>query len=113
MIRDQILQFDDLPRGEVAVPEWGGVTVTVRTLCGRELWDFQRRFAGKPVDISEVITGIVVAACCDGEGKPIFSATDAEALQAKNPAALSRVANRAFELNPALTADGVSRAEKN
>jgi hypothetical protein len=113
LTRDQILSMADLPRQFVNIPEWGSDGVHIRTLSGRELWDFQRRFAGKPSDVAEVITSVVVACVCDAEGSPLFTADDAEALQAKNPLALSRVANAAFALNPALTAQGIASAEKN
>jgi hypothetical protein len=87
-IRSQILAADDLPREAVAVPEWGGVTVWVRTLTGTERDRFET------------------------QGARLFADGDAGALGKKSSKALDRLLEVAMRLS-GIGAKQQEEAEKN
>lgn len=94
--RDQILAADDLPRAEVAIPEWGG-SIFVRTMNGSERDRFEAAHLKAPgVDFR---ARVAVACACDDQGAPLFTAEDIPALGAKSSAALTRIFEAASKLN--------------
>ena len=101
--RDSILGAADLKEVDVDVPEWGGV-VRVRGLRGVERDRFEAGIVkgeGKnaKADLSNLRAKLVVLCCVDEAGERIFSDGDAEALGAKNAAALDRVFDVARNLS--------------
>lgn len=97
LTRDQILQFDDLKREEVNVPEWGpGATVFVRTMTGSERDRFEAAFLR---DRSDTRARLAVATVCDEQGKLLFTPADMPAISRKSSAALDRIFAVAMRLS--------------
>jgi hypothetical protein len=115
-IRSQILAADDLPREAVAVPEWGGVTVWVRTLTGTERDRFETQVAKdrqKPGGAGgNFRSGLLVLALCDEQGARLFADGDAGALGKKSSKALDRLLEVAMRLS-GIGAKQQEEAEKN
>lgn len=99
-MRDYILAFDDNRLQAVEIPEWK-TTVYVKSLTGA---DVAKVKAAKDTEVA-----LVLAACCDKEGKPIFVAEDADRLKGKSFKALERIALAAIRHN----AIGEIEASKN
>lgn len=101
-LRDQILQASDLPREAITVPEWGGVTVYVRTMTAaeRDLFDasLSSGQSGQR-DFGNVRARLLVLALVDEAGERLFADTDAAALGAKSSLALTRLFAVASRLN--------------
>jgi hypothetical protein len=114
--RDAILKAKDLPGETVAVPEWGG-SVKVRGMTGadRSLWMKQTmQQQGDEFVFNPIGSEILLVALCvvDGEGKPLFTPADVEALGAKSSAALDRIHTVASRLS-GTTAEAAETAVKN
>ncbi len=95
LTREEILQAEDLPTEDVAVPEWGG-TVRVRTLAGYERDRFEESITeqrGKHARIiADNLRAKLVALSVVGEdGRRLFDEGDVRALGAKSAKALDRV----------------------
>jgi hypothetical protein len=95
LMRDVILQVDDLLFEDVEVPEWGG-TVRVRGLTGAERDAFEAEMVerkGKKVhlDMQNFRAKLVVRSVVDEAGKRLFTDTDALLIGRKSAAALQRV----------------------
>lgn len=93
--RDAILQAQDLPTEDVAVPEWGGVC-RVRALTGAERDSFEQsiveqRGKSTKMNLRNIRAKLVALSVVDEEGKRVFSDGDAETLGKKSAAALERV----------------------
>lgn len=102
--RADILKANDVKTTEVPVPEWGGsVYVTTMTAGQRDAYEsmlFQRMKAGGRDNIVKVArASLVVAACVDSDGNPLFTDEDLELLSRKSAAAMDRVVKAAQELN--------------
>jgi CO/xanthine dehydrogenase FAD-binding subunit len=109
LTREMILGADDLPKQEVAVPEWGG-SVYVRALTGAERVQFERVvFAATDEDEATVMAQLVALCTVDEQGNRLFTAEDVEALNRKNSRCLNKVASAAIMFN-ALSAEGVEEA---
>ena len=94
--RDQILQADDLGLVELKIPEWGG-SVYVR---------------GDSEKLSNVRAYLAALTVVDEKGERMFrSAEDIEALGGKSARALTRIFNKALEVN-GFGADDVEKLEK-
>lgn len=119
-LRDRILAADDLAREKVAVPEWPDeegrpAEFYLRAMTGTE----RERYEGglfKDDGTGEINRGrlrALLVACCavDGEGKPVFTDTDVEALSGKSSAVLIRLAAVAQRLN-GLGAEAAEAAAK-
>jgi len=106
LTRDQILNSNDIHVKEVQVPEWGD-SVFIKQLTRAQQDEYLQRQYGatrlkqdnraKAQEISDVnIYGhdAYLCACgiCDEEGKPLFKASDIDALRKKNGAAIGRIA---------------------
>jgi len=114
----QILTAQDLGVVLVDVPEWGG-QVFVRMVNGQERDEFEARqlHQNQHVDAEEdsedayvqrlanFRARLAALTISDKNGKPLFTADQAEALGEKNAAALCRVYNVACELNGFTQAD--------
>lgn len=109
---DQIAQADDLQTEWVAIPEWAprdapnrdAYGVYVRSLNGRERADWQQASVlgnGKnaTVNFQQTTVQLVVLACVDGAGKPIFTRAQANDLRRKNSAVLERISDVAMRLS--------------
>jgi hypothetical protein len=99
LTRDEILKADDLRRIDVEVPEWGG-TIRLRVVTSKERHRFQTEIAkakdGVPPDFMEKF---LVACAVDDAGKPLFSDEDIAALRGKSAVVLTKLFNKAAELN--------------
>lgn len=99
--RDAILQADDRPTEEVAVPEWGG-TVLVRGMSGKERDDFEAGWLDKKGQFKMYgnFRASLAAACLvDKDGNQLFAPKDVAELGQKSAAALDRVAETARHLS--------------
>lgn len=94
VLRDQILQAQDIPSEMVEVPEWG-VLVEVRGMTGAErtrIMDLAMDGGGE-LKLQTVYPEIVIATSFDPEGgQQIFAPADRDALLSKSANALDRLA---------------------
>jgi len=110
LTRDQILNADDLPYRDEAVPEWGG-TVRISTITAADRDTFESMIFdtvdGKPVFKRDNFRAKLLAMCLvDANGKRLFSEGDIEILGRKSAKAVQRLFDIAQELN------GTSEAAK-
>lgn len=109
MLREQILQCTDRKVQAVEVPEWNG-TVYVRTFTGSDrakLMQLHKKNADNPAELN---THLVVMACSDELGNPIFTEADFDQLNGKAASAIDRVAVAALKLN-GLDSDSIQDAK--
>jgi hypothetical protein len=109
LTKDDILKADDLPREEVACPEWGG-SVFVRVMSGTERDRFEGAYSRDAYN--DTRARLAALTVCDAEGRPLFSEADIPSLGRKSSAVLDRIFDVAKRLN-ALSGDDVDRLEKN
>lgn len=111
--RDQILQADDLGLVELKIPEWGG-SVYVRVMRGTERDQFEARMtSGDSEKLSNVRAYLAALTVVDAKGERMFRSTeDIEALGGKSARALTRIFNKALEVN-GFGSDDVEKLEKN
>ncbi len=105
---DKILRKTDLPRRLVRVPEWadeaGDDEVYIRTLTGAER-DAHEIWRSKFLEEADgetplaVRARLVVLACCDERGEPLFRPDQAEQLGGLSGVALDRVYDAVLVLN--------------
>jgi len=110
-LRTYILDYNDLPVKAVKVPEWGNITLYVRSMNGAERDSFMlekwknRDNTNEESDVSFIMENITAATlakviCSDPEGtKKVFTDKDIEALSKKSAAALSRLIDAAKEVD--------------
>lgn len=110
LTRDQILSSTDLKRELVDVPEWGG-SVYVRELTATErdelelaCWQESQR-SGRPL-ARHYRARLVAMSVCDENGKPLFTASDVDALAAKSGRVIGRLTDVAGRLA------GISKADR-
>jgi len=99
--RDDILAAKDEQVEEVDVPQWKG-SVFVRTMTGKEREEFEERMAKSSAKGRAYLVAFTL---CDETGARLFADADIEALQAKNGAALDRIARRALVVNGLASAE--------
>jgi hypothetical protein len=112
--RDAILKASALRTEEVRVPEWmdpdtDADTVLVRELRGRDRDEWEASLAvmrGKQMvpDVANMRAKLVARTVVGGDGEPVFTQQDVNALGELSAAALDRVfevASRLSGLNPA------------
>ena len=104
LTRDQILAADDLPRVEVAVPEWKG-SVYVRALTGAERDQLERMITKDSVSRAKIAALCVVSEA----GDRLFTDKDVDKLAAKHGGALEKIVNAALRFN-AVTDEGIADA---
>lgn len=113
--RDQILQYSDLKKELVKVPEWGG-DVYVREMAGweRDHWEARLISAkGNPIAILENVRAtLAVLTVCGEDSKPLFELSDAIDLGKKSCGALDRILEVAQRLNK-ISDDDVDGIVKN
>lgn len=91
LTRDAVLTAQDLPLEKVDVPEWGG-SVYVRGMSGVDRDSFEQSLmVGGEFSSVNVRAKIVVRTACDENGQRIFTDADADAVGARNAAALTRI----------------------
>lgn len=114
LTREQILAADDLPRRQVACPEWGG-DVFVRGLTARERDLYDIETLGNRGDQAKMDCWRVrmVGRCIvDEKGKRMFKDTEIEELANKSAAPVKRLFDAITELS-GMTPGAVEDAEKN
>lgn len=102
--RESILAFVDFQTRDVVVPEWGGMTVRVRTMTARERDDLEAPMvesaaAGKDATFANFRARLVALVCVNEDGSRMFTLDDVEALGNKSGAAIGRIADAAIALN--------------
>lgn len=114
--KQAIINAQDLPTEDVAVPEWGG-TVRVRSLSARQRDTFEASLVkgqGKDrrADLINVRAKLVAACLVDEAGTRVFTDAEAVELGAKSGAAMDRVFTVCQRLS-GLSAQDVEELEKN
>ena len=111
--KTDILDADDMPREEVAVPEWGG-TVLVRTMTAAERDSFEARVIGTDGirNLANIRATLCARCIVDEQGKRLFGDGDIDLLGQKSAAAVDRVFAVCQRLN-GLTPDDVEELAKN
>lgn len=106
-LRKTILEFDDLEKEIVAVPEWGGLKVEVRSITSKTRSRIlQQASKGGELNLERWFPELVVATAHDPEsGEKLFEPADVEALNEKNGNAISRLAEVAQRLAGMMEAD--------
>jgi hypothetical protein len=115
---EDILTQDDLPREPVDVPEWGG-SIWIRTMTGIERDGFEAGLAeqsrsgkSKAEQMRNYRARLVVMVACDKAGVRLFNDNQADALGAKNAAAIERCYDVAERLNLIGDQEVVAEAKK-
>lgn len=101
-LRDELLSVDDTVYESVAVPEWGGKVVWLRSPGSRDRDAFEAslltkegkgRKARHVPSLDNIKAKLVVRCVCEGQGVPalVFTPGDADTLALKNAAAVSRL----------------------
>jgi len=126
-LRNIILQANDLPVIPQVVPEWGGVTVYVRSMTAKERDDWQASYFFLNKDAQESADGtpgkvtvknlsaslLVKMLCADPEGKVlIFKESDIDALGDKSAAVINRL-QEALRAASGVTKEDEDAIEKN
>lgn len=108
LTKEHIIAFDDLPRIELDIPEWGG-TVTVRALMASEAVDFAGRMdAVRKDDRKSLVSAYcsaIINAAIDDDGNALFDAKDGKALERKNFKALERIVEATLKISGMGAAD--------
>lgn len=115
-LRERILACKDLPREQIFVPEWNE-TVTIQGLTGLQRDQFEtksRKYAAGEGSVSEIRASLIVMACVDEAGSPVFQPGDAELLSQKSGTATERVALAILRLSglaPGAVEDALGNSE--
>lgn len=115
--KQDILQAKDVKIEQVDVPEWGGV-VYVRSISALERGLIEEAAAkfkeskGKDAFARTFTVKFASLAICDEDGNRLFDDKDMTLLQAKNAAAVARVAEAAQRLS-GFTKQDMEELEKN
>lgn len=120
LTKNEILGFDDRAIESLKVPEWGDGEVYLRVLSGEERDSFELACskASNPdgsVDLSRLSNlraRMAALSLCDVEGKRLFSSQDVTALGKKSASALSRIWDKATQMN-GMTKEDVEELAKN
>ena len=126
--KEQIFQAQDIATDVVTCPEWGGdVTIRALTLAQAQEWRRSsltktviRDKDGKPsteyiVDHDKLLTSdvrLMITACVDQAGNPLFTRDDIDALMKKSPGPVTRIVKAIVEIS-GLRADVIEETEKN
>ena len=116
LTKDSIFKADDLPREEVAIPEWNG-SVWVRTLTGRERDQFEsscvtNKGKSRSVNMDNIRARLCVLTVCNEKGDRLFDQRDVEKLGNKSSRCLDLIFSVAQKLN-GLSSDDVDDLAKN
>jgi hypothetical protein len=87
-----ILDAADLPTKSIDVPEWGGV-LHYRAVSLQELASWEEQVnANDKIKVVEMMSRMLVIACCDSTGSPIFlQADDWKKLAGKSAKVIKRI----------------------
>ena len=99
---NRILAMQDVKSEIVEIPQWEGVKLEVRSMTGLERADMLERYMDNDgnMNIRDLYPSMIIACTFDPEtGEPVFSGEQADALNAKNAAALEKVAQVAMRLS--------------
>ena len=116
LTREEILNINDRKTETVEIKEWGG-SVNVRSLTLLEqaqMADANTATEKKPVveRVKKAQLFLIVTACVDDEGRPLFKKDDVDALMTKSPGAIQTIQDAIFRVS-GLSPDAVEDAEKN
>lgn len=113
---NEILNYDDLPREPLVIPEWGDKTVYVRVLPSDVLDEYEasllNKATGRATNLENATARFVVLTLCYADGKRMFNDGQAGALGKKSSKALQRIGEVAKRIN-GLTEDGFEELAKN
>lgn len=102
-LRRSILAVDDLPREEVDVPEWkaalNGTKLYLRGLSAAEQMDFAQREEAAKGRWDKVAADLIIKTLVTESGEPVFTPEDAEALEQRSAAVLTRLMTAAARLS--------------
>jgi len=100
LTREQILEMQDIEYREVVVKEWEGGTVRIRSLTAQEREAYDAwLFSVKALDATTSRSRLLSMAIVDGDGKPIFTEGDIQALAKKNSKVVVRLSYIAQKLS--------------
>lgn len=112
---DKILEKDDVKRVLMEVPEWE-VTIGVRSVTVAEVRetraDATNRVTKEPDPLLLSVLLVITATYDPETNKPLFNRVHRDALMAKHPAVIDRIADRVVSLSN-LTPDSTAVSEKN
>lgn len=111
LTRASILEANDRPMKEIAVPEWGG-HVYIRMMSAGERDAFEGAQESNPAPYRDLRARLAVATVCDTDGELLFTPDDVPALTAKSGRALDRIFAAASKHNGLTKAD-VDELRKN
>ena len=100
-LRDAILSARELPRQEVATPEWapsGVPTVHVRGFTVAEAEMYRKMSESDDTDAATFIASLCARVVVDDAGEQVFTDDDTEALKELSSTAVNRVVNMALQL---------------
>lgn len=102
LTRDAILSCSDLEVEKVSVPEWGG-HIFMRVLTGTEKDEYEKKVIDSDKEGAKDFRGLrqklIAMSACDESGNRIFTDKDIKALGEKSSAVLTRLFEKANELN--------------
>ena len=101
---------------EFSVPEWGG-TIMIRPITLEEqgkLADLTRKFAdaNNTVKLREISLSLLLWACCNADGEPLFSKDNIPKLAGSPAAAIMRIQEQILRIS-GLTEETRKELEKN
>lgn len=117
---DEIIAADDLETVKVPVPEWGGA-VLMRTMSGKRRDEYIQILQGRMVGTGKGrtlknyrgLSALLLKECfIKTDGSPLFDTKQVAKLQEKNGSVISRLVEKAQEMN-GLTDDEVEKISKN
>jgi len=117
-LKAAILGATDIVSEAVTVPEWGGLTVWVKTLTGKERDAYESdliimgRKGQTKFNMSNMRAKLLARCLVSEDGKRLFGDDEVEILGQRSAAAIQRLFAIAQRLN-ALTNDDVDELEKN
>lgn len=90
---DEILKLEDLHREEVAVPEWGGIKLTVVSMTGVERGELEKKWANRQASSDPVgfRADVLERTLKQDDGKPLGTAEQIKQLVGKNAQAIERL----------------------
>jgi len=117
---EEIMQADDLDTEKVPVPEWGGA-VLMKTMSGKNRDDYIQILQGRMVGTGKgrklsnyrgLSASLLQQCLIKKDESPLFTAAQIKDLQGKNGAVISRLVEKAQEMN-GLTDDEVEKISGN
>jgi hypothetical protein len=102
--RDLILNYQDMETQDIVCPEWGGVTVKIRTLSAaeRDMLEapaVESAAAGSTPQFHNFRARVVVIAALNDDGSKMFTEADIDTLGTKHAGAVSRIADAVIRLS--------------